>query len=472
MHEKTRRGRKTKGLVGGASLLWGLAVVGCGFDAALDDAEETFEGEVTEALRALFPDLSAEEIADLSASLSLEDVEALAAELGDARAIAAELSDALFVDAHEKAEEREDVLTDRNDGFPEGLEAVGRTCLYDSENQQAQVMLSGIFNGKSAVSLDGAASVSVSVGGETQSGALSCASGESVDIVFLIDITGSMGNVISSVRDSVVSFVDAIEARGISGTISVVSFQDTVGVNTTFQEVAPGDVERSPFFVPVAIDDADGVDEARSFINRLEANRGADAPENLSGAIDFARNNVIGGSAASPNTIDGVSDPPGTEAFPPLTGDRQVFVALTDSMFHSDNRGAGSSSLLEAFVPRNAQEILSTLHQTNTVVHVIDPSWVDHLLDPTADVASVDSDYWAIHTGGLGEDVAAGYSLVDLELVITAEESGLLDVALDGIISSSCTFTFDADLSAVLEVEVQIEAEGQTFVELVVVAPY
>ena len=66
-------------------------------------------------------------------------------------------------------------------------------------------------------------------------------------------------------------------------------------MNRTFQEPAPAnDYERSPFFAPVAIDDATRSTTLRGFVNRLEANRGADAPENLAGAIDFARNNVIG----------------------------------------------------------------------------------------------------------------------------------------------------------------------------------
>jgi len=251
-----------------------------------------------------------------------------------------------------------------------------------------------------------------------------------------------------------------------------VSFQDTVGVDVTFQEPAPiGAVERSPFFTPVPISDGEQVDELRAFVNRLEANAGADLPENLSGAVDFARNSVIGRLGSAPNVIDGSSDPPSTRPFPRLTSERQVFVALTDATFHSDSRNEGNSSLEAAFVPRPAAEILATLTQTGTTVHVIDPSWVDGSLDPGAG-SEVDADYFAMHTGGLGEDKVLGYSLVDLELVVVAEDTGLLDVALDGILASSCSFEFSADLSAEAEVEVRLDVGGETFSEFVAVTAF
>jgi len=273
-----------------------------------------------------------------------------------------------------------------------------------------------------------------------------------------------MSNVIDAVRDSVVDFIDVIESSGVRGTVSVVTYQDTVGVNVTFQEPAPaGNVERSPFFTPVDIASSSRVDELRGFVNRLEANQGADAPENLSGAIDFARNNVIGLQAdGAPNVIgDGRQDPPGTKPFPALKSQRQVFVVLTDITFHGDDRTASNSSLKAPFVPRDAADILATLHQTGTVVHVSDPSWSDASMSPTS--RSVDADYWAVHTGGVGEDVVLGYSLVDLELVVVAEESGLLDITLDKILGSSCTIELDVALSASAEVLLELSVGDEVF---------
>lgn|GEM_PF-5633699 len=177
---------------------------------------------------------------------------------------------------------------------------------------------------------------------------MSClAGGDSVDLVFLVDVTGSMSNVIDSVRSSLLSFVHAVESNDLNGTISVVSFQDTVGEQVSFQELEKNGLERSPFIANKKIASATEVSEVERFIAKLEANRGDDRPENLAGAVDFARNGVIGLSAkGSANVIgDGVGDPVGTAAFPKLGSKRQVFIAITDATFHSESRDAGNSSL-------------------------------------------------------------------------------------------------------------------------------
>ncbi len=101
-------------------------------------------------------------------------------------------------------------------------------------------------------------------------------------------------------------------------------------------------------------------------------------------------------------------------------------------------------------------------------MHVSDPSFADQTLSPSGaeSEVSVDSDYWAKHTGGLGEDRVAGYSLVDLDLVVVAEDSGLLDIVLDGIVSSTCSVRFPLqDLDAEANFNLEIEHSGETFVE-------
>jgi hypothetical protein len=427
----------------------------------LPDDPDDLEAEARSALRKLFPDLSDDEISDLAGKLSLSDLAALKSELESIRKSVVKFSEALFKSAEEHARDRKATLAEHNDGYPEGVAAVGQICNYDKAAGRGRVQLSGVFNGKEAVVLS-AEQVSLTIDGAPQQFTLECiAGGPSVDVVFLIDITGSMSNVIAAVRDSVVSFVDLIEASGVRGTVSVVTYQDTVGVNRTFQERAPAnDYERSPFFKPVAIDSPKEVDALRAFVNRLEANRGADAPENLAAAVDFARNSVIGyTSDGKPNVIgEGKDDPAGTSAFPKLTSDRQVFVALTDITFHGDPQTPSNSSLLAPFVPRDTADILATLRKTGTTIHVSDPSWVKESLDPKG--KQVDSDFWAIQTGGLGEDVMAGYSLVDLEVVIVAEKSGLLDITLDKIIGTSCSLDFEAQVAADADVELTLDLGG------------
>jgi hypothetical protein len=114
--------------------------------------------------------------------------------------------------------------------------------------------------------------------------------------------------------------------------------------------------------------------------------------------------------------------------------------------------------LLAPFEPRDKADILKSLQSTGTMVHVSDPSWVDGSMDPTD--GDVDADYWSIHTGGLGEDRVLGYSLVDLELVVVAEESGLLDITLDKILESTCSLEFDGALATGDDVNLSIDLGG------------
>lgn len=304
----------------GASIVAGCVPLERAGDT-LDDADvDALKEQGLAILRALFPDLSSDELAAIRGDLTIEEIIALKDELEAVRKKAAEFSDALFTSAGESASERQEELETQNDGFPAGLEPVGRVCTYDDRRGRGEVRLSGVFDGEATVMLT-SDQVQLTINGVDQPFSFRCMQEGTVDIIFLIDITGSMSNVIHSVRDSVVSFIDALEASGIRGTLGIVTFQDSVGVNRTFQEPAPAlGYERSPFFAPVALDDAAAVENVRAFVNRLEANAGADAPENLAGAVDFARNSVIGYTVSgAPNVIgDGREDPTGTSAFPKL----------------------------------------------------------------------------------------------------------------------------------------------------------
>ncbi len=464
-------------LLPAALLFMGMGMgtaTGCGGLGAPagDDIEVSMDEEdIERILREVFPALTDEEVHELAAKLDLDAVVALRSEMDEIRAVAADLSKALDDLAAAAAQDRAAALEPHNGGFPLTLEPAARAAFYDSANGAGRIELSGIFRDRTAVDLMNG-SASVMVGGNAVASELSCLQGgEPVDIVFLVDITGSMSSVIGSVRRSLGTFVDAIVARGIKGTLSVVTFQDTVGVNVTFQEPPPaGKVERSPFFKPVAISDAANIEKLQRFITRLEANSGTDLPENLAAAVDFARNGVIGEtSGGQPNVVgDGVEDPPSTSAFPALQSARQVFVAVTDAPFHSDSRTPATSSLLAPFKPRPIADILKSLQATGTTVHVSDPSWGDQATTPTGGPSeeSVDSDYWAINTGGLGQDRVAGYSLVDLDLLVVAEDTGLLDIVLDGIVSSSCTLRFPLDsLAAGGTFDLEIEESGEVFSE-------
>ena len=451
--------------------LFPCVVGGCSLKGAVDDTgrvDVDAKLDVRAILRALFPKLTDAEIDEMSTSIDLETVLALQAELEEVRKEAVAFSDDLFTTSEERVAQRKTDLETQNEGYPTSLEAIGGGAFYSKANGEIRLELSGLFSNKVSYSF-GASDVSVELDGVAQTPQVSClAGGDSVDLVFLVDVTGSMSNVIDSVRGSLLSFVDALKSSDLDGTISVVSFQDTVGEQVSFQELAKNDLERSPFIANKKLSSSSEVSEAERFIAKLEANRGADLPENLAGAVDFARNSVIGVRAnGSANVIgDGVGDPAGTAAFPKLGGKRQVFIAITDATFHSDSRGAANSSLKAEFKPRPLAQIVESLRSTGTVVHVVDPSWVDESVEPTGNASEkqLDADYFAIATGGVGEDKVAGYSLTDLELVAVADKTGLLDIALHDILKGSCRVTFPAvDVTAAAEVSVSVSAAGQVF---------
>jgi len=424
--------------------------------------------QVQALLRDVFPNLSDDEVEQLSLNLTLEAAAALEVEITSMRSVARELSRDLSNSASAAVERRAPDLAPRNDGFPTGLEPLGRGAFYDSVHGEARLDLSGVFSDHTPVTLANG-DLSVSIGGTAQTAQVTCANSEPVDIVFLVDVTGSMSPVIGAVQRSLQKFVAAIAAKGVSGTLGMVTFQDSVGVNISFQEPrAEGGYERSPFYKPVDIGDAAGIASLQRFIIRLEADSGADIPENLAGALDFAQNDVIGlTKSGAPNVIgDGVEDPVGVAAWPKLSHARHIFVAFTDAPFHSDSRNASNSSLLSPFKPRPIASILRTLQAGETTVHVSDPSWVDESTEPTgaASEVSVDADYWAIHTGGLGEDRIAGYSPIDLDLLVTAGDSGLLDILLDNVVATTCSTRIPAaSLAAGASLDLEVSRDGQSY---------
>lgn len=334
-----------------------LALVpACGLKASSADGVDVHvdEAQIRTILRELFPELTEDELTRFASDLDLEAALKLKLEILDIRSVADALSKELESLAADACVQRSKELTTANDGYPTSLEPMGRIAYYDAATGAGRIELSGVYDSHDALTLS-PSNVSVSVDGRAQSVSVECVPSIPVDIVFLVDITGSMSPVIGAVRRSLGAFVSAITARQIKGTVGVVTFQDSVGVNVGFQQRPPANkYERSPFFPPIDVTNSTGVEELVRFIARLQANSGADQPENLSGAIDFARSNVIGvTSKGAPNVIgDGIEDPNGVSAWPALTNPKQIFVAITDAPFHSDSRTPSNSSLLAPFKPR------------------------------------------------------------------------------------------------------------------------
>jgi len=323
----------------------------------------------------------------------------------------------------------------------------------------------------------GSDSFEVRVGDEViEPSRVSCSSNPRtpISIVFVVDVTGSMGPVIVAVRDSLLDFVDTARELGLTGKVGVVTYQDTVGVNIPFDECDENvPYERSPFFTPVALDDKQGVERLRDFIGGLHADAGQDFPENLAAALDFAANNVIGTSAdGSPNVIgDGKDDPRGTVPWPADELDGLVmFVTITDAPFHGDT--SDSDALPKEFKPRSEIDILRSMK--GRIVSSIDPAFVDSGTD-LGMFSERDADLWPKYTGGFGGDsrkvaislgkdvkIRESVSYFDLELLVLAR--GLLEIPLAPVLASTCVIEVPVkDTPASITVALTSTAGNSTF---------
>jgi hypothetical protein len=443
-------------------------------DAAYVDAD------VPAIVAALFPGLTPAEITEYAAKLSGAQAVALKDELEPARTAFEGPATDFFSAAQDRANGRAyDMLHTFNGGLPQALGPVTAGAFFDKTNSAAWIELDGVMSGAKPVKL-AAADVTASISAAAQTVQLAClGDGTTVDIVFLLDITGTMRAMITEMRIQLTQFASDLVAAGVKGTIGMVTFQDTVGVNVAFQEPSPGvckpctpagdctgatpACQRSPFFAPVPLGDATKIASFQRFVARLEPSRASTGPTNAAAAIDFARNNVIGYMKdGQPNVIgDGKEDPPGTQPWPALTSSRQIFIALSNKSFYSDSRTDTGP-----YKARKIKDITDSLHAKRTVVHSSDPSLNNYdTTTPTGAEASVDLDYWAIQTGGIGQDVFVlninlAYSAIDLEALLNSD-TGLSDVSLAAILGSSCRASFPlASLAAQTPVSVKIAHAG------------
>lgn len=107
-----------------ASLLFGPA---CGLSLPKSDQVEVSvdSEQITEILRAVFPNLTDDELHEYAANLDLKAVLELEAELREIRDVAEGLSEELTELADTGSEQRQTNLGMRNDGFPTELEPLG-----------------------------------------------------------------------------------------------------------------------------------------------------------------------------------------------------------------------------------------------------------------------------------------------------------------------------------------------------------
>ncbi len=140
----------------------------------------------------------------------------------------------------------------------------------------------------------------------------------SVDVVFVLDVTGSMSGSIAGVKNNILEFADSLSSRGVNFRLGMVTFLDANENIYDFTSNA------AAFKANVSLQYAHG---------------GGDFPENSLDAL-FAASQM---------------------AFRPTA--KRVFVWITDATYHEKN----------SFTTRNRQDVLSQLLTADAIVHAIGP---------------------------------------------------------------------------------------------------
>ena len=143
------------------------------------------------------------------------------------------------------------------------------------------------------------------------------------DIVFVLDISGSMGSYINQVKNNMNNFAQAIEDQGVSARWSVVTYSDEFSV--------PGDPKEKSQFVN-GVDWYTNASDTRAAINSIQVAYGGDAPEAAVDGLMFAHENLTTRRDA-----------------------RIFYVLLTDINYKNDNNYgiSGMTELVDLFVKDN-----------------------------------------------------------------------------------------------------------------------
>jgi hypothetical protein len=175
------------------------------------------------------------------------------------------------------------------------------------------------------------------------------------DIAFVVDTTGSMGAALASVQDSIVAFVDFLDAGGLDVRVGAVTFGDAFdtlddgstrsGVSISGRTPPPFDLDERPSF-PLTSDFA----AFRDFIAEDSPRFGGDTPENALGALEFAY-----------------------DSFEWRAGAQRILIVIIDTCSHNDVTFAQYGTAGEPWLPPNPDDLLGRM-RGNTTVHSVSPA--------------------------------------------------------------------------------------------------
>lgn len=158
----------------------------------------------------------------------------------------------------------------------------------------------------------------------------------SADIVFVLDVTGSMGDEINKVKNNIMEFTDSLTARGIDYRLGLVTFLDVIENVYEFTNN------------PTVF---------KYNVGQQTAHGGGDRPENSLDALFRATQYPFRDSA------------------------KRIFIWITDADYHEK----------DSVTPRSRQEVIQELLLNDVVVHAIgaqefQTNWYNPIIEPTGGV--------------------------------------------------------------------------------------
>ncbi|QTA37998.1 VWA domain-containing protein [Thermosipho ferrireducens] len=234
-----------------------------------------------------------------------------------------------------------------------------------------------------------------------------------VDIIIVIDTTGSMYNAIEGVKASIIAFIDSIKGEGLDARVGIIPFDDAApardiyidGVSRVWQDLTDPDT-------------------AKTFADKLYADGGGDWPENPYAALMYAWENASW-----------------------RTGAQRILILITDATAHYASEPDPGDAYGEDLYDK--EDVIDTIRGYGTVHGAFVPKWP--YSDTNTDFSAPDDPREiVVETGGILQ-YTDSIGNVDLTALGIAE-----------YIASSWIVAFESDSPAATHtIEVFIEQDLQ-----------
>ncbi|MDK2865229.1 MAG: hypothetical protein PWP37_1421 [Thermotogota bacterium] len=235
------------------------------------------------------------------------------------------------------------------------------------------------------------------------------------DIVFVVDVTGSMGTEINGVKNSLSNFIQDLKDSGLDVRVGVMPYGDYAPAREDTDDM----IEFDPPFLNLS-----DPDTAQDYVELLGVGYGGDGPENAYGAIVQAWKNMSWRRSA-----------------------QKIIILLTDAVSHY--RGDGS---YQPFDPQYTKDEVIAALKGFATLHIV-ASTGGYFSEYDTDFSSPDDPREiAVETGGL---------------IIYQDPYGEPDLSAIGIVEyveSSWIIVFQSDSPAdTHDVDIYFDADGDTF---------